>query len=66
MCLFCGVLIFKLLCFLFYINDLPESIKITLNQSFFADDTSKIISNRSPIDFKKDIATAFVPSNQMV
>jgi hypothetical protein len=43
----CGPLLF-----LFYI-DLPEIIKINSKPVPFADDTSLIITNASPLDFKK-------------
>lgn len=39
-CVFCGVLIFKLLHFVFYINELPEIIKINSKPVLFADNTS--------------------------
>jgi len=39
---------------------LPKIIKINSKSVPFADDTSLIITNASPLDFKKDITTAFV------
>jgi hypothetical protein len=50
---FCVVLIFNLLHFLFYINDLPEIININSKPVLFAGDTSLIITNGSPIEFKR-------------
>jgi hypothetical protein len=48
------------LLFLFYINNSPKIIKIYSEAVLFADDTSLITVGPSPIDFKKDITTAFV------
>jgi hypothetical protein len=47
--------ILGLLLFLLYINDLPN---ITINKSeptLFAEDTSIIITNSSPVDYKNNI-----------
>jgi len=52
------------LCFLFYINDLTKMIKICSKAVLFADDTRLITIIPSPIDFKKDITTAFVQLNE--
>jgi len=41
--------------FLLYINDLPNIIADPLKPVMFADDTSVIIVNLSPSEFKKDI-----------
>jgi len=52
------------LIFLFYGNDLPTIIKINSKLVFFANDTSFIITNPSPIDLKTDISTAYVQLNK--
>jgi hypothetical protein len=54
------------LLFLFCINDFPKTIKISCKQLLFADDTSLIITRRSPIDFKRDNTIAFVQLNEWV
>jgi hypothetical protein len=47
--------ILRPLFFLLYINDLPNIIADPLKPVMFADDTSVIIVNLSPSEFKKDI-----------
>ena len=43
------------LLFLLYINDLPFTINDILKPVIFADDTSIIVTNHNPDDFKEDI-----------
>ena len=43
------------LLFLLYINDLPHSINKNNKIVLFADDTTLIISNRDPINFREDV-----------
>jgi hypothetical protein len=57
----CGQLLF-----LFYINNLPKIIKINSKPVLFAGGTSLIITNANPLDFKKDIITAFVQLKKIV
>lgn len=52
------------LLFLFYSSDLPTIIKINSKLVLFADDSSLIITNPSPIDLKIDITTAYVQLNK--
>ena len=52
------------LLFLFCSNDLPTVIKINSKLVLFANDTSLIITNPSPIDLKIDITTAYVQMNK--
>jgi hypothetical protein len=52
------------LLFPFYINDVPKIIKINSKPLLFADDTSLIIINLIPINFRVDITTAFVQRNE--
>ena len=47
--------IFGPLLFLIYINDFPLSVKKIGNPILFADDTSIIISNMNPEEFKNNI-----------
>jgi hypothetical protein len=47
------------LLFLLYINDLPNIIINKYKPILFADDTSTIISNSSPIDYKNNIIKIF-------
>jgi len=44
-----------LLLFLLYINDLPHSINKNNKIVLFADDTTLIISNPDPINFREDV-----------
>jgi hypothetical protein len=47
------------LLFLIYINDPPFSLKNLAHPILFADDTSIIISNLSPEEFKSNIISVF-------
>jgi hypothetical protein len=49
--------------FLLQINDLPTVINNRSKPILFADDTSIIISNPNPINFKKDIINIFEQMN---
>jgi hypothetical protein len=42
------------LLFLFYINDIPKIVKINSKPVLWAEDTSFIIANPIPVNFKKD------------
>ena len=49
--------------FLLYINDLPKIISDVSKPILFTDDTSIIITNSDPTDFKKNISNAFIKTN---
>jgi hypothetical protein len=46
------------LLFVIYINDLPFSLKTLTHPTLFADDTSIIIPNSSPEEFKSNISVS--------
>jgi hypothetical protein len=50
--------------FLFFMNELPKTVKINSKPVLFADDSSLSITNPSPADFKEYINTAFAPLNE--
>jgi hypothetical protein len=50
-----GSILGPLLKFLLYVNDLPHSINKNNKIVLFADDTSLIISNPDPINFRDDV-----------
>lgn len=52
------------LLFLFFMNDLTKTIKMSPKPFLFADDSNLSITNTSPAEFKKYITTAFVPLNE--
>jgi hypothetical protein len=47
-----------------YINDIPKIINNKSKPVLFADDTSIIGTNPSPVDFKNDIITVFEHTNK--
>jgi len=47
------------LLFLFYINDLPQTVQYNSKPTLFADDTSLIFFNPNYLDFKTTINNVF-------
>jgi hypothetical protein len=45
--------------FLFYINDLPQSVKCIAIPTLYADDTSFLISNSDPEKVEQDVKVVF-------
>jgi hypothetical protein len=49
--------------FLLYINDLPKVVNNNSKPVLFADDTSIIVNNPNPVNFKNDLISSFKQLN---